>query len=178
MGGQSVEQAVSDRLQEILQTLDRSGQEIQNGLLWCVRNNCQTIYPDSEHYDPDRVQPSGFQNGRNPEGEILIDIPGICRAYHPHHIVPRFRKALTIPMHQSAYGKKASEFPSAFTIWKKNPTGKTVGFIVQKSGGQLTWLYRLCSSVDQVQDRRLMPSDEVLADNVFTRIMAQLRRVR
>lgn len=122
------------------------------------------------------MQPNGFTNGRNPEGEILIDIPGICRAYHPHHIVPRFRQALTIPMHQKAYGKRASDFSSAFAIYKKSPSGKTIGYIVEKNGGQLTWLFRLCSSVDQRQDTRLMPSDETLADNVFARIKALLNR--
>ena len=50
----------------------------------------------------------------------LIDVPGISRAYKDLHITPKFKSRLTIPMHQSAYGKKASSFTNLFFIKKKN----------------------------------------------------------
>ena len=54
----------------------------------------------------------------------------MTRAYHDLDIRPKFRRALTIPIHRSAYGKKASSFDNTFVLKKKD--GKR--FIVQKEG--------------------------------------------
>lgn len=173
--GESVEQAVGKRLTTLLRRLYMSAKQMQTSLLDTWKTHVSTLYPNSKHYSPDHITPSGYSTGKTPTAEILIDIPGLCRGWHPHHIVPRFKKALTIPMHASAYGKKASDFGDTFAIWKKNPTGKTVGFIVQRNGSTLTWLFRLCSSVDQKQDSRLVPSDDVQAKNIMKRLKAYLR---
>ncbi len=53
-------------------------------------------------------------------GEIVIDVPGITRAYRDLHISPKNSKHLTIPLHRSAYGKRATEFSDLFVVTKKN----------------------------------------------------------
>lgn len=47
-------------------------------------------------------------------------MPGVTRAYHDLDIRPKFRRALTIPMHREAYGKRASSFDNTFVLKKKN----------------------------------------------------------
>ena len=51
---------------------------------------------------------------------MSIDVPGVTRAYHDITIVPRIRKALTIPMHKAAYGKAAGSFNDLFVLTKKD----------------------------------------------------------
>lgn len=46
--------------------------------------------------------------------------------------------------------------------------------LAEKTAGGLVFLYALKNQVFQKQDRRLMPSDETLADNIFSRIKAYL----
>ena len=101
-------------------------------------------------------------------------MPGVTRAYHDMLIKPRFKRALTIPMHRAAYGKKASDFDNTFILKKKD--GRA--FIVQKQSGQLVFLFRLAQQVFQKQDRRLMPSDDTLCKNICSRITAYLSMVR
>lgn len=84
-----------------------------------------------------------------------INVPGVTRAYHDMHISPVKRNHLTIPMHSSAYGKKATEFNDMFPITKKN--GKK--FLARESSGSLTFMYFLAENVHQSQDNRIMPAD-------------------
>lgn len=166
----SPEEAVESKLASILSRLSKTGKQIQDGLLWTVRNHFRTIYPGSNHYSPDKVQPYDHANGAEPFGEIEVDVPGITRAYGDLTIKPKFRKALTIPMHRSAYGKKAADFADAFVLRKKN--GKQ--FLVQGKGGSLVFLFYLAKSAFQKRNPNLMPSDENLGDNVGSRIFAYL----
>lgn len=128
--GNSPKSAVALKLSSLLQRVRNSGKLIQDGLLWTTRNHFSTIYPGSKHYNPDKVQPASISNGTNPSAAVDVDVPGVTRAYHDLDIRPRFRRALTIPMHRSAYGRKASSFSDTFVLKKKNGSR----FIVQKSG--------------------------------------------
>lgn len=58
-------------------------------------------------YNPNKVS---LDNVTKTTASINIDIPGICRAYHNHNIKSKNARHLTIPMHQSAYGKSAKDF--------------------------------------------------------------------
>ena len=98
--GRSLNEAAASRLHQILSRLNTSGKSISNGLLWTTRNHFKTIYPDSNHYNPDKVLVSEMHNGVNPSASIDIDVPGVTRAYHDMLIKPKFRKYLTIPMHR------------------------------------------------------------------------------
>ena len=128
--GNSPKSAVESKLSSLLQRVRNSGKLIQDGLLWTTRNHFSTIYPGSTHYSPDKVQPASISNGMNPSAAVDVDVPGVTRAYHDLDIRPRFRRALTIPMHRDAYGRRASSFSDTFVLKKKNGSR----FIVQKSG--------------------------------------------
>lgn len=128
--GRTASEAAQQRLHNILQRLNNSGKLMQDGLLHTVRNHFRTIYPDSKHYDPDKVQPHDTSNGSDPSASIQIDVPGVTRAYHDMLIKPRYKRALTIPIHRAAYGKKASDFDNTFVVNTKN--GKA--YIAQKQG--------------------------------------------
>lgn len=170
--GRSPEEAAAERLNRILFCLKTAGKPIQDGLMLTVRNHFGSIYPGSSHYSPDKVQPSDIRDGDEPYGEISIDVPGVTRAYHDMSIRPRWRRYLTIPIVRAAYGKRAADFPNAFVVKKKD--GRM--FLAEKQGGQLAVLFRLAQSVFQKQDKRLMPSDETLADNAFARLYAYIGR--
>ena len=172
--GNSLKSAVESRLSSLLQRVRNSGKLIQDGLLWTTRNHFSTIYPGSTHYSPDKVQPASISNGTTPTATIDVDVPGVTRAYHDLIIKPRFRRALTIPMHRSAYGRKASSFTDTFVLKKKNGSR----FIVQNSGSQLVFLYVLKDRVFQRQDSRLMPSDNTYGANICSRITAYLDRAK
>ena len=170
--GREPAEAARRRLSEILGRLGRCGKPIRDGLLWSVRNHFKSVYPGSRHYDPDKVQPLGARDGSVPEGSVDIDVPGVTRAYRDLTIRPRLRRALTIPVHRDAYGKKASDFNDLFPVRNK-ASGKS--YLARPvPGGGLAFMFALVDKVFQRRDSRLMPTDEALADNVFGRIKAYL----
>lgn len=128
--GRNAAQATQERLRAILLKLSNSSKLMQDGLLYTVRNHFSAIYPGSKHYNPNKVQPHDKHNGDNPDASVDIDVPGVTRAYHDMLIKPKFKRALTIPMHRAAYGKKAADFDNTFIVKKKNGNA----FIAQKQG--------------------------------------------
>ena len=164
--------AIADILQKVSDKLSKSGKLIQGSLVEQTRRHVQTIYPGSKHYDPKKVEAGGFSNGNVSEGEAQIDIPGITRAYHDLDIRPRFRQALTIPMHSAAYGKKASEIDGLFVVKKKDGNA----FLAKNIGGNLAFMYFLAKHVHQSKDSRLLPSDSSYADNIFARLISWLQK--
>lgn len=61
-----------------------------------------------------------MSNSQETYGSVEIDVPGVTRAYHDMDIRPRFRRALTIPIHRLSYGKRASSFDDTFMLKKKD----------------------------------------------------------
>ena len=173
--GRDPHEAARARLAEILGRLRTCGRPIQDGLLWAVRDHFQTTYPGSRHYDPGKVQPLDRRDGDAPEGSVEIDVPGVTRAYKDLIIRPRFRRALTVPLHRDAYGKKASDFGDLFPVRKKD-TGKS--YLARKTPGGIAFMFALVSSVFQRQDSRLMPTDESIAASALGRIKAYLASAR
>lgn len=166
-------QSVASRMSRILWALQNSGKPIQDALVYGTRNHFQTIYPGSNHYNPNKVQPESTKQSYSAvTATAIVDVPGVTRAYHDITIFPRIRKTLTIPIHRSAYGKKASSFDNTFIVKKKN--GKA--FIAQNNGGNLVFLYVLARRAFQPKDNGLMPSDESFAINIANRIRVYLDR--
>lgn len=164
---------LSDLFKGIQKRLSTSSKVISKGLAETVKNHFRTIYPSSSHYDPQKVtEDTTLSQGST--GVINVDVPGITRAYHDIDIRPKFKKSLTIPLHQSAYGKKAPSFDDLFVVKTKN--GKA--FLAQNNGGNLTMMYLLTKHVHQRQDTRLMPDDDTLAINVMSRISRILRDIK
>lgn len=105
--GRSIEEGVKDILRRVVSNLDhKSGKIISNALLWTTRNHFQTIYPNSNNFSPEKVQ-NDSQSENGSQGAIEIYTKGINRNYHDVTIKPIRAKALTIPIHRSAYGRTA-----------------------------------------------------------------------
>lgn len=170
-----IEQAVYQVYSKILDKIQRSGKLISDALKFTTQRHFQTIYPGSNHYSPKKVTNKGFSNGTITSGSINIDVAGITRAYKNLTIRPIKSRALTIPMHRSAYGKKASEFSDLFVVKKKN--GKS--FLAKSNGsGGITFMYFLANQVHQPRDSRLMPSDDIFRKNICSRITSYIQKVK
>ena len=165
--GRSIGESVAEILSKITKKIQATGKIIQSALLTTTQNHFRTIYPGSTHYSPDKVTKGSTTEN---SGEIIIDVPGISRAYKDLHITPKTKSRLTIPIHQSAYGKKASSFSNLFFLKKKNKKE----FLVQKTGNGITFMYYLAKEVHQQRDPRLMPSNETYVDNIIAKIKASL----
>ena len=120
-----------------------------------MRNHFKSIYPGSNHYNPDKVQPLEKRDGKSPQGSVEIDVPGITRAYKDLTIRPKFRRYLAIPIHRSSYGKSPKDFSNLIFIKKKSGSR----LLAEKASGGLTFMFALVDKVFQRRDSRLMPSD-------------------
>lgn len=94
-----------------------SGKTISDAMLNTTKNHISMRFPKSSHWDPSKVvKDQEISTNITGRSSININIPGASRAFHDVTILPVHAKALTIPMHASAYGKKASDFNNLFTI--------------------------------------------------------------
>lgn len=105
---------------------------------------------------------------------VVVDVPGITRAYHDLDIKAKRARRLTIPMHRQAYGLPASAFEDLFYL--KTKSGAET--LAKNEGGALVFMYLLKEKVHQAKDPRLMPSDQTIVANVAARIWAYLQRSR
>lgn len=135
-----------------------------------VQQHFQYRYPSATH----NFLPSQVNLGKilGNEGSIDIDAKGIGRAYHDVTIKPVRKQALTIPIHQSAFYRRAVSFNNLFAI---NSNGK--GYLAMNSNGNIVLMYRLAKSAFQKKDSSIMPSDSVLADSIFKRICDDLDNI-
>lgn len=78
-----------------------SGKQIQLGIAAVIRRHFSSKYPGSTHYAPKNVK-LGQASGAT--GEVVVDVPGVTRAYHDLTIKPKTAKKLKIPLHRQAYG--------------------------------------------------------------------------
>ena len=100
-------------------------------------------------------------------GNVNVNIPGAGRAYHDVTIRPVRARHLTIPIHQSAYGKKVSDFNDLF-----KPKGKNI--LARNDNGQLVAMFALAKSAFQKKDSSLMPTDDNLASGIFRALCQKL----
>ena len=100
-------------------------------------------------------------------GNVNVNIAGAGRAYHDVTIRPVRARHLTIPIHQSAYGKKVSDFNDLF-----KPKGKNI--LARNENGQLVAMFALAESAFQKKDPSLMPPDEHLANGIFRALCQKL----
>ena len=66
-------------------------------------------------------------------------MPGASRAYHDVTIRPVNRKAIPIPVHQAAYGKKPADVYGLFVYKSKNGSA----FLAKSEGKELQLLWLL-----------------------------------
>lgn len=162
---------LKDILRNVSNKLNNCGKIISYSLTNDTKSHFSIRFPGSNHYNPNKVE---IGQSSNNSGEAIINVPGVSRAYHDIDILPRFRKHLTIPISDKAKGKKASDFNNTFVTYKKN--GK--GLIGQVNGSSVTWLYVLSKGVHQKKDSSIMPSDDILANNIFKRIAQKLNKYK
>ena len=129
-----------------------------------IKEHISKRYPGSKHWDPNKVK-NGSSSKLN--GETIVDIESAGRAYHDVTIRPIHAKNLTIPIHQSAYGKKVSDFNDLF-----KPKGKNI--LARNVNGQLVAMFALAKSAFQKQDSSLMPTDDNLASGIFRALCQKL----
>lgn len=141
MHGRSLNDAVKNRLHDILKNVDNCGDVMQKSMVDTVRQHFQAIYPGSEHYSPNKVNGASVKNAKNPEAAVDIDVPGITRAYHDITIKPKFKQYLTIPfLHTRG---SAADSSNSFIVTNK----KGNKFIAQNTSGGLVYLFSLVRSV-------------------------------
>lgn len=163
--GRPIEQGISAVLRRVVDKLNReSGKTAAEFMTKSVKNWVQQRYPGSQHWDPDKVQQGDSQGAI---GNVNVNIAGAGRAYHDVTIRPVRARHLTIPVHQSAYGKKVSDFNDLF-----KPKGKNI--LARNVNGQLVAMFALAKSAFQKKDPSLMPPDEHLANGIFRAICQKL----
>ena len=168
--GRSPDKKVSEILQGVVSKLNtQSGKVIQIAVSDTVKRHFQAIYPGSEHYSPNNVV-NGTATGNS--AEVVVDVPGVTRAYHNLNIFPKRASRLAIPMHREAFGLSPRDVGGLF--YTKNSNGTEM--LAKTEGGALVVMYILKDRVHQRQDKSLMPSDQTFADNVGARLAAWLSR--
>lgn len=141
-------------------SLHSVGSSIVKMLSKTTKDHLSTRFPGSKHYDPNKVA-NGMSgvSGDKAVGSVVIDIPGISRAYNNINIYPKKSEYLTIPMHSSAYGKKATDFKDLFPVKDKYA-------LFQRQGSGIVAMFALTKHVFQKQDQTIMPSDNTLANSI------------
>ena len=158
--GKTLEEAVYAVIQRLKGKLNGMGNAISQSLAKTTKDHLRDRFPASTHYSPEKVtegQRSSTQDSAI--GEASIDIPGFSRAWHDVTIKPIRTKYLAIPIHQSAYGKRPSDFTGLFI--KKDKKA-----LFQKQGEGIVALFALASQAFQKQDSTIAPSDQTYADNI------------
>lgn len=159
--GGTVGEGLSKMLARIVGKLEQEAGHISTDVMTkSVKNWVQNRYPSSKHWSPSNVTKG---NSMGVVGETNIDIPGAARAYTDITIRPISARALTIPIHQSAYGKKVQDFNDLF-----KPKGKN--YLARIENGSLVAMFDLCSQAFQRRDPYLLPTDEHLASGIFRAI--------
>ena len=163
--GQPIEYGILAVLRRVVDKLNReSGKTAAESMTKSVKNWVQQRYPGSQHWDPNKVQQGDSQGAI---GNVNVNIPGAGRAYHDVIIRPVRARHLTIPIHQSAYGKKVSDFNDLF-----KPKGKNI--LARNVNGQLVAMFALAESAFQKKDPSLMPTDDNLASGIFRALCQKL----
>ena len=138
-----------------------------------------------KHASADRLgaQPTGFlqkaargtvHNASENHGEVVIPAP-LGRAFHDVEIRPRGAAFLTIPASAESYGMRAGVLAAhGWKIWR--PKGRKF-LMGSKDGEDPKILYWLKESVNQKQDRELLPGDEEMQRVAAGAVMAEIRRI-
>lgn len=114
-----------------------------------IRAHFRSRFPGSKHFDPDKVNST--------RGMVVVDVPGVTRAYKDIDIYPKNAAFLTIPVHPDAKGRSAGEFSNLFKPKDHN-------ILAANENGALVVYYALSEHVHQKRDPSIMPSDQKMAD--------------
>lgn len=164
---------ISDIVRDgVSKSISDIGKHLGDSLLSLFRNHVSNRYPGSSHWNPQKIN-----IGETTEDSATIDIniPGAGRAYHDIDILPIRSRLLTIPIHQSAYGKQsARDFKDLFVVKKRNGNA----FLCQKNGSSLAFMYVLKDHIHQKTDPSLLPQDDAIVQNLFESIEDRLSQIK
>lgn len=114
---------------------------------------------------------------------VSINKIGIAQRFFGGIIRPRKAKALAIPMHPDAYGRRAGD-PGwgdslDFVPSSKAPGSGSIGILVRKQQAEDfgTVMYVLRGFVQQDPDPSVLPSDDQVADTALDAVERFLRRI-
>ena len=107
----------------------------------------------------------------------VVEIPGdgLRRAFRPLTIRPREARALTIPIHALAYGKRARDVARERVTFI--PKGTNV-IVTKDDKGNLIPLYALVMQAIIPQDRELLPSDDEYAATAKSAYVSAISSLR
>lgn len=153
--GKTPQSGVAEILQRVADKLGREGQKYAAVTMAnCIKRHFQARFPGSTHYSPDKVTVK--------DTSVVVDVPGVTRAYKDLTIRPVHAKHLAIPLHRSAYGLKPRQVEGLFYAQNKRGTE----MLAKTEGGALVVMYILKDMVHQRKDPTLMPSDQTLVDAI------------
>lgn len=115
-------------------------------------------------------------------GEVVIPAPGFGRAFHDVEITPVNATRLTIPINALSYGRRAGEMRSLgwkfFTPSKGHDKEDILfGYRGKGKDREVVPLYLMKKSVQQRQDRGLLPSDAAIRTTAARAMMSEINRV-
>lgn len=125
------------------------------------RQHVESRYPNSKHWDPEKIQPSSRGIG------VEIDIPGAGRAWHDVTIKPVKGSWLAIPLLALAKGTSPRDQEGLFRPWRSGGGGKMNVLAKKTSGGALVFMYALAKKAFQKQDPSLLPTEEQTMNTIF-----------
>lgn len=113
--------------------------------------------------------------------KVSITQPGVAQRYYGGEIKPRTAKALTIPVHPMAYGKRAGEFSDLSYIPVRR-SGSVFAILARphNSGNIGEVMYLLAKKVTQKADPTVLPDHQTMAtaalDAAHTHLMNLMER--
>lgn len=178
----------SGRLRKLTQSLGPAGRaELNAGAaarMWMDVRAHLRRYAQSHHATARRLgaQPTGHleqaaatttHSSDAKEATVTVSSPGIRRAFGSLIIKPRRARALTIPVHALAYGRRVAEVSRTHRVFRLPKTNVLAADI----DGNVTALYVLKAAVTLPQDRSILPSDKELVRSANTGYAAVIRNI-
>lgn len=164
-------EGVKGILDRVVSLMEGSGEAMSRVLSEETKSHFAKRFPGSSHFSQDKVSEGASYGGDGKaEGSAEIAAAGASRAYHDVTIRPVTRKALTIPMHSSAFGRSPAETSGLFT-WKSKGGS---AFLAKEEGGGLVLMWLLAKEAFQPKDESVMPSDETLGNALMKAISERI----
>lgn len=92
-------------------------------------------------------------------------------------VTPKRARALTIPVHALAYGRRVAEVSRAHQVFRpKRRGGKPANYLAAVIDGRLTPLYVLVRRATIRQDRSMLPADDSLGKAAASGMLGVIRR--
>ena len=168
--------AIRLRSPEVRQVAGRAGASLVREHLYALDRQRHRSHVSAHFYGraaratSHRVTPDG--------AEVRVEHEGLAQRYFGGRIVPRTKRALTIPIDPRADGRRAGEFPDLF-LWKDPDTGKA--FLARGTGRGanqgFSLYYALVASVDQAPDPSVLPTADRLQTAVRDAVGAYIARI-